>query len=648
MLDLQSMARALGGDVSRDQVLAPGPGHSAGDRSLSLKLDAAAPDGFLIHSFSGDDPIVCRDHVRTKCGLPEFRPNGGRRPRRSSDEVAQLLRAAVRSQQREQPQGRVVAAYRYTDANGALQYEVLRYEPKTFRQRRPDGAGGWIPNLDGICRVPYRLQELLRYPDATVFVCEGEKDADRIALLGQCATTVASGKWTDDCVKALAGRDVMILEDNDEAGRKKAAEAAAMLYGVATTVRVARLPGLGEGGDVSDWLDGGHNADQLVEQCFAAPVWVPAPSSAPHESENAKTNESNGAKNNSGQQQQSQTAKPLIKRSKDFVAGFVPPDYSIVGLLIRRFLYSFTGATGAGKTAIMLLLAASVALGIPFAGRITKKTRVLYAAAENPDDVRMRWIALAEVMNFDIDTIEVYFTEGRFNILEMSSKLRADAESCGGEFGLVIVDTSPAFFLGDDENNRKQMGAHGYMLRGLIDTVPGGPTVVAACHPVKNATADNLLPAGGGTFLNEVDGNLTAAKNDSIVEMHWQGKFRGPEFAPMNFLIKTVTHPSVKDSDGRLIPTVLAQWIDEQGREDIQAAARNDEDAVVEVIRNNPSATLTSVARAMDWKLHGGEPNKMRAKRCIDNLKKHKLIKETRTGNFRVIKKQKKEDTEEE
>jgi hypothetical protein len=79
--------------------------------------------------------------------------------------------------------------------------------------------------------VPYRLPDLLKYPDGTVFVCEGEKDADRVASLGYCATTAASGKWTEDCVAALRGRDILILEDNDDTGRRKAIEAAKALCG---------------------------------------------------------------------------------------------------------------------------------------------------------------------------------------------------------------------------------------------------------------------------------------------------------------------------------------------------------------------------------------------------------------------------------
>src|SRR5262249_49030468 len=143
----------------------------------------------------------------------------------------------------------------YADADGTLLYQVQRFEPKNFRQRRPNGNGGWIWNLDGVSRVPYRWPELLKYPDATIFVCEGEKDADRVASLGHCATCAAAGKWTDACITALAGRDIIILQDNDEAGFKKALAAATALHGTAKTIRFVLLPDLPHKGDVSDWLD---------------------------------------------------------------------------------------------------------------------------------------------------------------------------------------------------------------------------------------------------------------------------------------------------------------------------------------------------------------------------------------------------------
>jgi RecA-family ATPase len=227
-----------------------------------------------VHSFADDDPIVCKDYVREKAKLQSFKPNGGERRRISDDVIANMVMAAAQGQSAK-PSGKLVASYDYTDVSGTLLFQVLRFEPKTFSQRRPDGHGGWINSLGDVKRVLYRWPELLKYPDATVFVTEGEKDADRIAALGHCATTVAAGKWTDDCIQALAGRDVIILQDNDEPGRKKARTAAEALYGVVKTVRVVALPDLAEGEDVSNWLDLSrrNDSDKLIEICFDTPRW---------------------------------------------------------------------------------------------------------------------------------------------------------------------------------------------------------------------------------------------------------------------------------------------------------------------------------------------------------------------------------------
>jgi AAA domain len=104
----------------------------------------------------------------------------------------------------------------------------------------------------------------------------------------------------------------------------------------------------------------------------------------------------------------------LRQTSSQFVADFVPPDYLLDGVLQRRFLYSFTGRTGSGKTAVVLLLAASVALGRKIGELEVAPGRVFYFCGENPDDVRMRWIALAQQMDFDIDMIDVDFFPGPF------------------------------------------------------------------------------------------------------------------------------------------------------------------------------------------------------------------------------------------
>jgi putative DNA primase/helicase len=78
MLDLRSLAHALGGEVSAGQVIAPGPGHNPNDRSMVVKPSASSPDGFLAHSFAGDSWQDCRDHVRRLLGIERERAQ--RRP----------------------------------------------------------------------------------------------------------------------------------------------------------------------------------------------------------------------------------------------------------------------------------------------------------------------------------------------------------------------------------------------------------------------------------------------------------------------------------------------------------------------------------------------------------------------------------------
>jgi len=173
---------------------------------------------------------------------------------------------------------KVVKTYRYQDESGKLLFEVVRYEPKEFRQRRRDGKGGWVWNLDGVRRVLYRLPELLRASvQDWVFIVEGEKDTDRLCELGFVATTcpMGAGKWLDEYNVHFKGRLVAIVPDNDAAGRKHAEQVANSLYGTAGEIRIVELPGLPNKGDLSDWLDKGGDAAKLIELVEAAKPYEP-------------------------------------------------------------------------------------------------------------------------------------------------------------------------------------------------------------------------------------------------------------------------------------------------------------------------------------------------------------------------------------
>jgi len=179
--------------------------------------------------------------------------------------------------------GQIAATHDYRNAAGTLLFQVVRFAPKAFRQRRPDGNGGWVWKLGTTPRVLYRLPELLTAdPGNWVFVVEGEKDADRLASVGLISTCnpAGAGKWSklsDD--SALDGRHLAIIADKDEAGRKHAADVAKRLINRAVEIRIVELPGTGK--DASDWFDAGGTVDELIRVVESARQ-VPPPPNVPN------------------------------------------------------------------------------------------------------------------------------------------------------------------------------------------------------------------------------------------------------------------------------------------------------------------------------------------------------------------------------
>ncbi len=173
---------------------------------------------------------------------------------------------------------RIEATYDYRDETGTLLYQVVRYIPKDFRQRRPN-VKGWLWNLQETRRVLYRLPELLQArPEKTVFVVEGEKDTDNLWDIEAVATTCAqgAGKWRAEYSEALRDRIVVILPDNDDPGRQHAQQVAAALHGIAREIRIVELPDLPPKADVSDWLAAGGDKIKLLELADKARPWKPS------------------------------------------------------------------------------------------------------------------------------------------------------------------------------------------------------------------------------------------------------------------------------------------------------------------------------------------------------------------------------------
>ena len=111
---------------------------------------------------------------------------------------------------------RMAIRYEYRDAHGDIRYVVERQEPKDFRILDPQGRE--LPNpVPEDLSILYRLPEVLAIdPARTVFVAEGEKDADRLVELGLVATTNPCGTrmgWRPHYSDALSDRHVVILPD---------------------------------------------------------------------------------------------------------------------------------------------------------------------------------------------------------------------------------------------------------------------------------------------------------------------------------------------------------------------------------------------------------------------------------------------------
>jgi hypothetical protein len=168
--------------------------------------------------------------------------------------------------------------YLYRNGCGQVLYEVVRFPGKEFRIRRPNGDGTYTWNLDGIPRVPYRLEEIVLADEA--FFVEGEKDVETLRRIDIVASTNTggSGGWQKEFAEYFRGKRVVVLPDQDEPGYKWAGRVLSNLYGIAGELKRVDLPGpaFGSGADVTDWLNSGHTKKDLCDLVGETPLWEPA------------------------------------------------------------------------------------------------------------------------------------------------------------------------------------------------------------------------------------------------------------------------------------------------------------------------------------------------------------------------------------
>ena len=262
----------------------------------------------------------------------------------------------------------IVATYNYTDERGDLLFQVVRYSPKAFRQRRPDD-GGFIWNLNGVRRVPYNLPQVIEAP--AVFFPEGEKDCQTLGRWGWVATTCpgGAGKWRDEYCQFFRSKRVAILPDADEPGRRHALQIAHSLLGVAGSVRVVEPPGVK---DVTAWVEKGGTKEGLSELVKQAPELDAA-----------------------GLAELERKWFPLSHGTGPKCITSLSELPSVWGLeldlewLVQEFLATgsvnlLSAESDTGKTWLAYFIAGAVAQWHPILGREVRQRKVLYLDGENP------------------------------------------------------------------------------------------------------------------------------------------------------------------------------------------------------------------------------------------------------------------------
>ncbi len=284
--------------------------------------------------------------------------------------------------------GRITETYSYTDAVGNEVYQVCRFEPKTFRPRVKNGSG-YKFGLSGVTPLPYNLKKIAESDNKAIIIVEGEKDADLLNQHGFIATcnSGGAGNWNPNLNKYFKDKNIILIPDNDDAGRKHSDHVIGQLQPLCGAIKLVRLP-IDEKQDVSDYLKT-HSVEDLRNQISNTGILK----------NKVKVSEVFNSW---------QITNPATLPARDFI---------YANHYIRKFASATVSQGGIGKSTLVLTECIAMAIGADLLGFSPKQQSiVIYFNAEDPiDEIQRRVLAICDSYNIDQSRLinQLFIASGR-------------------------------------------------------------------------------------------------------------------------------------------------------------------------------------------------------------------------------------------
>jgi hypothetical protein len=304
----------------------------------------------------------------------------------------------------------------------------------------------------------------------------------------------------------------------------------------------------------------------------------------------------------------------------ELLAKIKPLHFVIEDILAKGYVYTLTARNNHGKSTLMALMTKCITEGAKFGSQRTERGRILILSGENTPDTLLKLKAI------DIDP-------SMFDVVDGSYEMRANADdqlkNLAHEYAGIFVDSNQAYFGDGEMNGNSESLAHAQAFRRLTKA-PGEPFVCILSHPTKNADEENLIPYGGGSFMNEIDGNITLNLQNGLAKLS-HTKLRQPSFDGIDFKLQVHEFPELRNNFGKATTSTVFEAISSD-----QAFVEGHKEEMIRhrflvefQAKEKPSATDLGdkyFTNPIDPEKPNFDARKKRAQRIIQKLVEQKLL----------------------